>query len=430
MNLIRCGVPARLRFAAAAAFAAFTAFTALASFTAAARPASASPAALSYTETLDLAERASAAVAAGQAALAGARAAQPAAATLPDPRLAAGLENVPANGADRFSTTRDASTMQRLALMQEVPNRARRDARTRVADARIERERAGIAVATLAARRDAALAWVAVFHAERRLALIELLRRENQIVQDTLPARIAAGQAPPGELAMARQEALDLEDRADDLARDVQRARAELRRFVGARANAPLAGAPQLPALAPDAVRAALHRHAELQPYDAMRAMAAAEMAEAEADRHGDWAWEVAYSRRPRYDDMVSFQLSIDLPWQRDRRQQPTIDAKRQEIARVEAEREETLRRHGADIEAMLAESAALERQLARAQGAALALADERVALATAGYQAARGDLAGVLQARAQRLGVRLRAIELEAQRDALRVRLATLTAE
>mgnify|MGYP000887145109 CR=1 FL=1 len=47
-----------------------------------------------------------------------------------------------------------------------------------------------------------------------------------------------------------------------------------------------------------------------------------AEVAEADAEKRGDWSWEVAYSRRPRYDDMVSFQLSFDLPWQRDRRQQ------------------------------------------------------------------------------------------------------------
>jgi hypothetical protein len=36
---------------------------------------------------------------------------------------------------------------------------------------------------------------------------------------------------------MARQEALALADRGDDLARDVARARAELRRWVGARAD-------------------------------------------------------------------------------------------------------------------------------------------------------------------------------------------------
>ena len=161
-----------------------------------------------------------------------------------------------------------------------------------------------------------------------------------------------------------------------------------------------------------------------------MRAMAQAEVAEADAEKRGDWAWEVAYSRRPRYDDMVSFQISVDLPWQRQRRQQPAVEAKRQEALRIDAEREETLRRHSAEVDAMLADAAALEAQLTRLQGAGLALADERVRLATASYQAGRGDLGAVLAARAQAVDARLRAIELEAQRDAVHVRLTTLIAE
>lgn len=385
---------------------------------------------LSYAQTVELARQTAPALRAGDAAVASAAAAGPAAATLPDPRLVAGVENLPAAGPDRWSTTRDSGTMQRLALMQEVPNRAKRDARQQLADARIERERAARSVTALAVRREAALAWLGAYHAERRLALLAELQRENQLLQDTLPARIAGGQSQPADLTMARQEALAIADRGDELARDVRRARAELRRWVGSRADDALVGPPALPAVAADTVRGDLHRHAELLAYGPMRDMANAERAEADADKRGDWAWEVAYSRRPRYDDMVSFQLSFDLPWQRDRRQQPAVEAKRQEALRIEAEREEALRRHAAEVDAMLADGAALEAQLARLQGTGLALSEERIRLATASYQAGRGDLGAVLAARAQAVDVRLRAIELEAQYDAVRVRLTTLIAE
>ena len=47
---------------------------------------------------------------------------------------------------DRFSLTRESMTMQRLALMQEVPNRAKRDAQIAGAEAKVERERATLAV--------------------------------------------------------------------------------------------------------------------------------------------------------------------------------------------------------------------------------------------------------------------------------------------
>jgi outer membrane protein TolC len=385
---------------------------------------------LGYAEALALAHENAPALRAQRATLAGSSAARPAAATLPDPRLSLGLENLPVAGADRFSSTRDSGTMQRIALMQEVPNRAKREAREQAAGSRIERDRAMLAAAELAVRREAGLAWLAVHFAEARLAQLEELRRENRLLQQTLPARIAAGSAMPAELTMARQEALAIADRADDLARELRKARAELRRWVGERADSPLEGAPPSISVNADALRAMLPRHAELKPFAPMRAMAEAELAEANAERRGDWSWEVAYSRRPRYDDMVSFQISFELPWQRERRQLPQADARRREIERIEAERDDALRRHTAETDAMLAEVFALDVQAERARGAAQALAAERVALALAAYQAGRGDLAAVLAARNQAIETRLRSIDLDAQRAALRLRLSTLIEE
>jgi outer membrane protein TolC len=173
-----------------------------------------------------------------------------------------------------------------------------------------------------------------------------------------------------------------------------------------------------------------VHHHAELRPFEPMADMARAEMSEAEAEKRGDWSWEVAYSRRPRYDDMVSFQLSFDLPWQRERRQQPAVEAKRREVQRIEAEREDMTRRHAVELEQMLAELQALDAQHARLTSNGLPLAAERVALVTASYQSGRADLGMVLMARTQALEARLRVIELETMRAALRVRLVTLLGE
>lgn len=385
---------------------------------------------LSYAEALALARLGAPMLRAQQATLAASTALERAAATLPDPQLSVGIENLPIAGPDRWSPTRDAGTMQRIALMQDVPNGARREARAQAARARTERDRATLAATELAVQRDAGLAWLAVHFAEARLAQLAGFQRENRLLQDTLPARIAAGSALPAELTTARQEALAIADRADDLARDVRKARAELRRWIGERAAAPLQGA--APALPVDgaALRAALPRHAELAPYVPMRALAQAEVAEADAERRGDWGWEVAYSRRPRYDDMVSFQLRFELPWQQGRRQQPQLQARQREAERLEAEREELLRRHAADTDAMLAELQALDAQAERLRAAGQPLAAERVALALAAYEAGRGDLAAVLAARGQVLETQLRGIDLDAQRAALRLRLSTLTAE
>ena len=301
---------------------------------------------LSFDETTRLAREQAPTLAAQQLALAGVQAARTSAATLPDPRLTVGIENLPISGADRFSLTRDFMTMQRIGVMQEVPNRAKRDARSAGAQARIERERAMLAVAQLAVQREAALAWLGVYFAERRAAQLGELERENRVVQDTLDARIASGKAMPAERTMARQEALALADRRDDAARAVAKARAALRRWVGARADEALDGEPPALTVQAQTVRAGLHRHAEIAPYAAMQAMAQAEASEADAEQRGDWAWELAYSRRgAQFGDMVSFQLSFDLPWQKGQRQQPQLVAKQKEVERVQAEREETIRK-------------------------------------------------------------------------------------
>jgi outer membrane protein TolC len=168
----------------------------------------------------------------------------------------------------------------------------------------------------------------------------------------------------------------------------------------------------------------------ELQPYEAMAAMARAEIGEAASEKRGDWAWEVAYARRPRYDDMVSFQVSFDLPLRPGERQEPQIAGKRRELERVEAEREDMARRHAEEVEMQLAELQALDAQAQRLRTDGQRLATERVSLATAAYQAGRGDLGTVLAARTAALELRLRALSLDAERMDLRVRLNTLTAE
>lgn len=390
----------------------------------------AASAGLSFDEATRLAHEQAPALQAQRSTLDGAQALLPAAATLPDPRLIVGLDNLPVTGTDRFSTTADFMTMQRIGLMQEVPNTAKREARTAGAQARIERERALLAVTELAVRRDAALAWLAVYFAESRAARLADLERENQLLQDTLDARIASGQALPAERTMARIDALMIADRRDDALRDVERARASLRRWVGARAVEPLEGGPPTLQVSAEQLRAELHRHAEIAPYDAMQAMARAEAREADAEQRGDWGWELVYSRRPQYGDMMSFQLVFDLPWDRERRQQPQLIAKQREAERIESERADTLRRHGEEIDAQLAELKALDAQHARLERQAVALNSERVALTLASYQAGRGDLGAVLMARREAVETRLRLIDLDAQRAALRVRLNTLIAE
>ena len=186
-----------------------------------------------------------------QADLDGAQSASLSADALPDPRLLVGIDNLPVSGPERWSTTAEAMTMKRVGWMQEVPNADKRRARADAAEAEVAQARAALALDRSNVRRDVALAWLGRYYAERRLALFAALEDENRLLQQTIAARVAAGRALPADASMARQEALALADRRDELERARAQALASLRRWVGTTATAPLAGDP--PDLTPHA---------------------------------------------------------------------------------------------------------------------------------------------------------------------------------
>ena len=386
---------------------------------------------LSFKETLDTAVARAPTLAARRAAAEGAATARVAAGRLPDPRLAVGVDNLPVTGDDAFSLTDDFMTMGKVGWMQEVPNRDKRKARADVASALADREQALLSAEAQAVKREATLAWLKRYFAEKRLALFASLESENRVLQETVNARIAAGRALPVEATMARQEAVQLADRRDELTRERAQAQAALKRWVGERADAPLSGDP--PPLAVDSahLRGNLERHVELAVFEPMARMAAAEAREAQAGKKGDWGWEVSYAQRgPAFSEMVSFQVSFELPLFASKRRDPQILAKRKEVDRIAAERQEMLRKHAEEIEAELAEEAQLARQLARLRDTAMPLAEERVRLLMASYRAGRADLSAVLLARRERAETQLKAVELEGARAALRARLAYLIVE
>jgi outer membrane protein TolC len=381
-------------------------------------------------QALQLAQQQAPTLAARRAAAEAAQQQRTAAGRLPDPKLTVGVENFPVSGPDRLSWDRESMTMRRVGVMQDVPNRAKRVAQQEAARAAAEREQVLLRAEQLTVRRETAAAWLAHHYAERRLAVFDELLRENRVLQDTLAARLASGSAMPADAVMARQEALELAERQDELQAGAAQAAAGLRRWLGDAFDGTTAGSPEIP-LDLGRLLSGLERHAELAAYAPMLSMAQADLQEAQAAKRGDWGWEVAYANRARgYGDMVSLQLSFELPVSPSTRQDPQIAARHKAVEQVRAEREDMLRRLRAEIDGQVAELQRLERALQRQRAAALPLAADRVRLATASYQAGRADLGSVLAARKDAAQARLRAVDLEAQLMAQRARLAYLVLE
>lgn len=387
--------------------------------------------ALTFAEAVDIAQYESPNALAARLQLDGARAAQVAAGTLPDPKLALGVESVPISGAGAWSLNGDAMTAKRIALVQDVPNRAKRDAEVEAAQAQVTSARAAQDVQRLAIHKALALAWIAAQTAQQRAQVLTGLIAENHKLQQSLPGRIAAGTAPAADLLAARQEALALSDRRDDLQRDDAKARASLQRWLGARAQEPLSGGPHALTRSVEQLRLDVARHAELQLNAAQQRLAQAAVQRAQSEARGDWGWEVAYSRRGRrFGDMVSFQLTFDLPWQRGTRQLPLIEARQRELESLRATQDALTRQHLERIDTAAAELQALDSQLERLRSSGLKLAQQRAELVLGAYRAARGDVSAVLGARADVLDVRMRLLELQARRARAIVELNTLVAD
>lgn len=380
---------------------------------------------LTLDAALDLARRQAPDVALQAASVGAAASASVSAGRLPDPKLTVGIDNLPVSGADQWSLTRDSMTMQKVGLMQEVPNGGRRRAEADIARAAAARAEAELRVRLFEVQRDTALAWLDRYYVERRGALLDDLQRENQLFAAAVAAQLAGGRALPADALVPRQEAAELDDRRDQQAGAIVKAKAALRRWVGAAADEPLAGEPPALPIDADHLRAHVHEHPELAVFVPMTQAAQAEVHAAEAMKRPDWGVELSYGHRGReFGDMMSLQFTIGLPLFARTRQDPAIEARRRALDRVEAERAAMLRDHAQGLETELTEYDIASRQLARMQELRLPLAQQKVDFQFASYRGGRVDLGAVLGARRELIELRLQQLELEGQRAAVAARL------
>lgn len=334
---------------------------------------------------------------------------------LPDPELVLAIENAPATGPDRYRLNRDEMTMQRVGVMQEMPSFAELGARRAMARAEAERAGAGLEVGRLEARLGAAQAWIGLYYAERRVALLERLAREAHASAEAARGRLASGAGSVDEAIAAEVEAARFEDRAADASASVVGMRAELRRWIGEAAGEPLSSDAPVFNIDAEMLRHHLRRHPALAAYEAESGVAEAGLRMARAERWPDWSWEVSYGRRdPALEDMASVEVRVGLPLFQAWRQGPLIDARRADVARVGAERDATLREHEAMLDAGLAQHAALSASVARARDVRLPLSRQRAEAASGAFAAGSSTASVLIAARRDALEAELDLIDLE----------------
>lgn len=375
---------------------------------------------LAFQEALQVAEQRSARLTA-QAAAVGAAAEQVSRASeLPDPKLRLGLENVPVSSPDAFSLTRDFMTMRRIGYAQDVPNADKRQARTNRATREQAVETANLDAQRAQIRQDTAVAWLELYYAQRSRATLERLREAFRTEAETTGPAVAGGRMSPAMAVAARTAVETANDRILEQRRTIERARATLAALIGDAAERPLGSPPDANTLAhaPSALVAGIEAHPDQRVFERREALAESEVALAASTRKPDWSWEVSFGQRePRFSNMVSVMVSMDLPLWRSTRQDRDVAARLKQLEQVRAQREDARRMHEAEVRMLVADWTFAGERVTRFEKNVLPLTRERAELALASYRGGRGELASVLEARRAETEVELSRLAAELER-------------
>ena len=371
---------------------------------------------------------------AGQdAAIAAAREMGVAAGQLPDPVLRLGVDNMPVTGEDRYSLTRDSMTMRRIGVMQEITRGEKRELRAQRFAREAERAAAEKDVTIAAIQRDTALAWLERYYAEAMAAV--LAEQAAQVRAEIAAAEGAyrGGRASQSDVIGAHATLAALEERASEYASRISIAKVNLARWMGPGADAPLAAPPAMDKvrLEGGALEEHLATHPEIVALERQEKVAATEARLAQALSKPDWSVEFAYQQRGSdFSNMVSFGVSIPLPWDRANRQDRDVAAKLAQAEQARAQRDEVLRGHTGEVRAMLDEWQNKRERLGRYERDLVPLTRERSRAAAAAYQGGRAGIAELLLVRRGETDVRLQWVQLQSEAARLWARLNYLIPE
>lgn len=388
-------------------------------FSAAVSAHAAAPLPLAFAEAIDIGEQRSARINAGYAAVSAATEQVPRAAQLPDPKLKLGIDNLPVSNPDAFSLTRDFMTMKRIGYAQDVPNPEKRQARGERAARERDVELTLLAAQRAQVRQDIALAWLELYYAQQTEKALARLAESYKLEADTAGPAVSAGRMQPSAVVAARAAVETVRDRMLEQSRNVARARAMLAALVGEAGERPLGPPPNVNVIAhrPD-VLADIEAHPAQRVFEQREALAASEVALATSTLTPDWSWEISFGQRePRFSNMVSVMVSIDLPLAKRDRQHRDVATRAKQLEQARALREDARRMHQAEVRALVAEWTIAGERSQRLETNLLPLTRERSDLTLAAYRGGRGELAAVLESRRAETDVRLSQLAAELER-------------
>lgn len=385
---------------------------------------------LTLDTALKLAEQYAPTLRANSAQIEGAENMVSASGILPNPKLFVGLDNYPVSGDAAWSVTQEGMTMQKIGIMQDFPNRAKRLAEIELAKAELGSANAQTEILRIELRQKVASVWLKRFYLERKLALYDDLLSENGLLFQITQTQVTSGRTMVTNAISPKLDKTVLLDQKDDLLRDLNKAKLELHRLISADSSrtTEIESLPsQEPVINFDTSRLYHHLHQlpELKAFQAERQTAEAKLKQAQALQKSDWSIEFAYQHRAaEFGDMIGVQLTTELPVFSKKRSSSLVQAILAEQNRITADQEIKYREHLTMLDEGLSDLKALDQQIQRTVQSTLPLTKQKVNLQLASYQAGKANLSDVIETRQALLNQRLRLIDLQQQQAMIKAQL------
>ena len=382
---------------------------------------------LSLAETIQLATQNQPLLQSLDDAAASSREASIAEAQLPDPKIKFGVTNLPVTNSNALRLDREDMTMVNVGFAQNMtPLKKREVASNRqlaVAD-----QFATEQVATARSiERDAALAWLDVYEAQRKMELYQRLIDNMIAERKVLAASISSGNAKTSDvLGVDTNISITKEKRIFAL-RDERKARAALARWIGKSASRPIST--ELPAMTNklnhDTTQQKIERHPLLKNAFQSEKVAQYAVDSAQANLERSWGWEVGYGKRFNgHSDMISFEISIDLQLDRVNRQDRRTAEKLVLVERVRKLTEDRRRQLSSELESAMADAEAAEALENESRTQLIPNAQAKLSIAQAGYKSGMQTIADVWKARRSVIDIELDSLSIltDKQRAAVRI--------
>lgn len=353
---------------------------------------------------------------------------------LPDPMVEFEYR---AGGFPRFTIGSDPGSMLGASVRQSLLTKGRREARRAVANAGIGQGRAELNTLTTALATAVRVLYAQLYVIDRERETLVDAGQLVSLLEATVSARYSAGASDQASVLRVQLERTRLGERVADVANERIAALIALNRLmddppdtlIGTVRELPVAA--QFPAAAgeptlsvvPKTAPAIVLKHAEIE-------VATRRVAEARQELRPSWSVGGGLYWQGGLDRMATFNVGIELPFRKARKQRPLIAAAERELQAARLDLADTSAEVRAEAARLTADWQTATLQIERYRSAILPQNSAALDATRSGYLVGRGDFVSVLDEFRRWIEVRVGLARREADRYAASAQLDALLAK